>query len=178
VLKAFGRAAKINDKLRLIFVGPDSGVVDSEGNTKHFTDFCKSILPPEVRARVEYRGRMANEEIMSLRTQSMATIIASRWENQGYALLEAMFQGCPVVSADSGGCPESVVDGVTGLLAKSEDPVSFSDKLLQLIGDPASAEMMGRSARQHVLKEHAANRVARLSLEVYARLIQARSFDA
>ena len=171
VLKAFASAAKKNKNLRMIFVGPDNGIVGPGGKRLHFNEFRDSVLPVDVRARVDYRGRMANNEIMALRTKSMLTVIASRWENQGYALLEAMFQGCPVISTDAGGCPESVVDGVTGVLAKSEDPESFSQQILAVVNDQVRAEALGRAARQHVIKEHAADKVAESSLEMYARVI-------
>jgi len=87
--------------------------------------------------------------------------------------LEAMFQGCPVISTDAGGCPESIVDGVTGMLAKSEDPESFSRQMLAVVNDQIGAEALGRAARQHVIKEHAANKVVESALEMYARVIAA-----
>jgi glycosyltransferase involved in cell wall biosynthesis len=174
VLKAFALAAKQIKDLRLIFVGPDAGVVGDDGNTLHFNEFRDSVIPADMRARVDFRGRMANDEIMNLRTQSIATVVASRWENQSYALLEAMFQGCPVVSSDSGGSPESVVDGVTGLLAKSEDPESFSQKILTIIHDVSRAEALGRAARLRVMQEHAAGKVVDLALDAYSRVIRGR----
>ena len=178
VLRAFALAAKQNQTLRLVFVGPDTGVVGTDGKKIHFNEFRDSVFPAELRARVDYRGRMANEEIMALRTESMLTVIASRWENQGYALLEAMFQGCPVVSTDAGGCPESVVDGVTGLLAKSEDPESFSRQILALVNDPTRAEGLGRAARQHVIEEHSASKVVESALAKYVRIIEGHRYSS
>jgi glycosyltransferase involved in cell wall biosynthesis len=171
VLRAFASAVKQNKNLRMVFVGPDNGVVGPGGKKLRFSEFCDSAIPADVRARVDFRGRLPNDEIMTLRTQSMLTVVASRWENQGYTLLEAMFQGCPVVSTDAGGCPESVVDGVTGFLAKSEDAECFSRQIIAVVNDPARAEALGRAARQHVIKEHNANRVVEASLENYARVI-------
>ena len=173
ILHAFASAVKQNGNLRMVFVGPDNGVVGPDGRKMHFNEFRDSVLPADVRDRVDFRGRMANSEIMSLRTKSMVTVVASRWENQGYALLEAMFQGCPVISTDAGGCPESIVDGVTGVLAKSEDPQSFSRQMLAIVNDPVRAEALGRAAREHVIKEHAANTVVESTLKIYTRVIDA-----
>ena len=171
VLNAFASAAKHDARLKMIFVGPDNGVVGSDGKKIHFTEFRDSVLPADIRTRVDFRGRMSNEEIMVLRTQSMLTVVASRWENQGYTLLEAMFQGCPVISTDAGGCPESVVDGVTGVLARSGDPESFSQQMLSVVNDQVKAEALGRAARQHVIKEHAASKIVESTLELYAEVI-------
>jgi glycosyltransferase involved in cell wall biosynthesis len=171
VLKAFASAVKQNKNLRMVFVGPDSGVIGPGAKKLRFSEFCDSAIPADVRARVDFRGPLPNDAIMTLRTQSMLTVVTSRFESQGYTLLEAMFQGCPVVSTDAGGCPESVVDGVTGVLAKSEDAESFSRQIIAVVNDQARAEALGRAARQHVLKEHNPNRVVEASLENYARAI-------
>jgi glycosyltransferase involved in cell wall biosynthesis len=173
VLRAFATAVKQNPHLSLVFVGPDSGVVGPDAKLIQFSEFRDSVLPAALRSRVDYRGRMPNEEITTLRTRSMLTVIASRWENQGYALLEAMFQGCPVVSTNAGGCPESVVDGVTGVLAESEDPESFARQILAVMNDPARAAALGRAARQHVMTEHAADKVVESALAMYAGVIAA-----
>jgi glycosyltransferase involved in cell wall biosynthesis len=171
ILKAFASAVKQNKNLKLVFVGPDSGLVGPGGKKLQFSEFCDSAIPSDVRAQVDFRGALSLDAIMTLRTQSMLTVVASRFESQGYTLLEAMFQGCPVVSTDAGGCPESVVDGVTGILAKSEDSECFSRQIMAVMNDPDRAEALGRAARQHVLKEHSAKKVAEASLENYARVI-------
>jgi glycosyltransferase involved in cell wall biosynthesis len=173
VLRAFASAVKKNKQLRMIFVGPDEGVLGPDGKKLRFTEFCDSAIPAEARARVDFRGRLPIDAIMTLRTQSMLTVVASRFESQGYTLLEAMFQGCPVVSTDAGGCPESVVDGVTGVLAKSEDVECFSRQIVAMVNDKERAEALGRAARQHVIKAHNANAVVEASLENYARAIAA-----
>ncbi len=173
VLNAFATAAGQNKDLRLIFVGPDDGLAGPDGKKVHFAEFRDSVFPADARARVDFRGRLPNAAISALRTQAMLTVVASRWENQGYTLLEAMFQGCPVLSTDAGGCPESVVDGVTGVLAKSEDPEDFSRKMLAIVNDHGRAAALGRAARQYVIREHAASKVAAVTLETYARVIAA-----
>ena len=171
ILHAFAMSAKQNKNLRMVFVGPDNGVTGPDGKTLRFSEFCDSAIPADVRAQVDFRGRLPNDAIMALRTESVLTVVASRWENQGYALLEAMFQGCPVVSTDAGGCPESVVDGVTGLLAKSEDAESFSRQITSIVNDQVRAEALGRAARQYVMETHNAKTVTEASLENYARVI-------
>jgi len=87
-----------------------------------------------------------------------------------------MFQGCPVVVSDAGGSPESVVDGHTGLLARSEDAGHFASRLRAMVDDPQAAAAMGAAARRHVIETHSAAKVASESLLLYERLIaQVRS---
>lgn len=172
LLNAFRGALRDRPDLKLVFVGPDRGVLMADGRLLNFEEYVRGLFTAEQRDHVEFRGTLPNAEIMRLRTEAMMTIVASRWENQSYAVLEAMLQGCPVVCSDAGGCPESVADGRTGLLARSGDPDSFRDKILQMLDDPAAAAAMGQAARQYVLEEHSAAKVAEQSLRLYEDLIR------
>jgi glycosyltransferase involved in cell wall biosynthesis len=171
VLKAFLHLLNARPNLNLIFVGPDSGLSMPDGRQLQFNAYCDLLFPKDLRRRIDYRGRLSYQQIAHLRTQAMTTVIASRWENPGYTLLEAMYQGCPVVCTDAGGCPESVQDGVTGRLARSEDPSDFALKISSLLEDPEGAEAMGHAGRQHVIANHAAEKVAAETLEMYRKVI-------
>jgi glycosyltransferase involved in cell wall biosynthesis len=171
VLKAFLLMLRDRPHLNLIFVGPDGGMSMPDGSRLNFDAYCDSIFPKPLRHRVDYRGRLSYQEIAQLRTTAMVTVVASRWENPGYTLLEAMYQACPVVCTDAGGCPETVVDGVTGWLARSENPDDFAQKIGSMLDDPKRAEAMGQAARQHVIVNYAAEKVAAETLEMYRKVI-------
>jgi glycosyltransferase involved in cell wall biosynthesis len=171
VLQAFSRVLTARRRSKLIFVGPDVGLVAPGGYRIQFEAYRDSLFPAGLRGQIDFRGRLSNREIAKLRTEAMVTLVASRWENQGYTLLEAMLQGCPVVSTDAGGCPESVIDGKTGLLAKSENAADFAAKLSSILEDPEGAAALGNAARRHVMELHSATKVAAESLEVYAEVI-------
>jgi glycosyltransferase involved in cell wall biosynthesis len=175
VIDAFAVALRTHPRLKLIVVGPDRGVPDKDGRSLHFEEFCAARIAPGVRARIDFRGPMANRDIADLRTRAMLTVVASRWENPGYTLLEAMFQACPIVSSDAGGCPECVTDGESGLLARSGEPEDFAAKICTLIDDPRRAEAMGLAARRYVLERHAAEVVAAKSVDIYERVIAQRA---
>lgn len=171
VLQAFARMLAAGRRCKLIFVGPDVGLVGPGGNRIHFEAYRDSLFPVELRGQIDFRGPLSNREIAKLRTEAMVTVLASRWENQGYTLLEAMLQGCPVVSTDVGGCPESVIDGETGLLAKSENAADLAAKLGAILDDPEEAAKLGTAARRHVMELHSAIKVAAESLEIYREVI-------
>jgi glycosyltransferase involved in cell wall biosynthesis len=171
MLKAFLSMLKMRPDLRLIFVGPDLGLPGSDGKGIHFGPYCDLLFPAEFRDCVDFRGPVANREVAKLRTQAMVTVIASRWETAGYTVLEAMLQGCPVVSTDAGACPESVINGITGRLARSEDPDDFAAQILAMIDDPEAAQAMGDAARRYVIEQHSPNRVAAASIDLYRKVI-------
>lgn len=171
VVEAFALLLKDRPQLRLVIVGPDNGLLQDDGSLVRFAEYRDSVLPVARRNQIDYRGALAAQEISALRLRAMVTVIASRWENQGYTLLEAMSQGCPIVCSDAGGSPESVEHGRTGLLARSEDPVDLALKLCAVLDDPLKAAVMGANARQHIVEFHAPHKVAGDSLELYRRLI-------
>ncbi len=171
-LRAFRKLLEIRPEASLTFVGPDSGLPHPDGAPVHIGQYCDSLFPGELRDRIDYRGPLPNEEVARLRAKAMVTLVASRWENAGYSMLEAMLQGCPLVSTDAGGCPETVIHGVNGRLAKSGDPDDFAAQLYAMLADPEAAEAMGDAARRHVLEKHSPACVAAESLAFYARILK------
>ena len=170
VMQAFRSALQQRSQLRLIFVGPDRGLSIAPGKVVGFEHYREELFPPELRNRVQFLGPMTNQDITRLRTRCMVTVVSSRFEIAGYTLLEAMFQGCPVVCTDAGGCPEIVEHGVTGRLAHSGNPESFATEILAIINDPADAERLGQAARRYVLEHHAPSTVAAASVQLYRRM--------
>jgi starch synthase len=55
-----------------------------------------------------------------------------------------------VVATRTGGLPELVEDGVTGLLVEPDDPSALAEAVTSLLADPARAEAMGMEARRRV----------------------------
>lgn len=73
-------------------------------------------------------------------------------EGLGIVYLEAQACGVPVVAGDSGGAPETVIDGVTGVVVDGRDTGAVAEALSGLIADPARAADMGRAGRRHVVE--------------------------
>ncbi|MEW5917042.1 MAG: glycosyltransferase family 4 protein [Gemmatimonadota bacterium] len=72
----------------------------------------------------------------------------ARWlgldvEALGAVFLQAAAVGRPIVVGNSGGAPEAVKDGETGLLVDPESPDAIAQALIQLLTDPARAAAMG-----------------------------------
>lgn len=172
VLEAFAALWRKDPSLRLVFVGPDAGVPNAGGTKLRLREAMAQRLPADAVARVEVRGAMAPAEIYRLRAGALVTVVASRWENQSYTALEAMLQGCPLVSSDAGGQPEFVIDGLTGLLAHAGDAADLALKIGSLLADPESAATLGRQARSFVLERHSPSRVVRQTLAVYRDAVE------
>ena len=77
-------------------------------------------------------------------------VVPSRKEGQGIVALEAMAASRPVVASNVGGLPESVVQGVTGLLVPPDDPPSLAAALDSLFESSELRERMGAAGRDRV----------------------------
>ncbi|HEU4543606.1 MAG TPA: glycosyltransferase family 4 protein [Jiangellaceae bacterium] len=74
-------------------------------------------------------------------------------EALGIVFLEAQAAGCPVLVGDSGGAPETVVDGETGYVVDSRDPAAIGARAAELLGDPGLVRVLGDKARAWVQEE-------------------------
>lgn len=71
-------------------------------------------------------------------------------EALGAVFLQAAAVGRPVVAGDSGGAPEAVRHGETGLVVDPESPGAIADALAALLLDPARARAMGDAGAEWV----------------------------
>ena len=72
-------------------------------------------------------------------------------EGLGIVYLEASASGVPVVAGRSGGAPETVVDGETGLVVDGRDVGAIAMTVGDLLADPDRAARMGAAGRRWVV---------------------------
>lgn len=68
-------------------------------------------------------------------------------EGFGYAIVEAMVAGCPVVAARTSNIPEIVDEGRTGLLVDPYDGEGWRDAVVSLLDDPGRRRSLILAAR-------------------------------
>lgn len=175
MLLAFRKLLTRWPELKLVFVGPDIGISRPDGARLHFQEFVSEHFSPSQLASIDYKGKLPPEAIGPLRTRALLTVVASRFENQSYTALEAMLQGCPVVSTGAGGQPEVIKHQVSGLLAKQNDVDDLALQISRMLEDPIAAAAMGQCARQYVQDVHCPSTVAATTLGVYRRMLKGRS---
>ena len=171
LLQAFVALLRCRPASRLIFVGPDRGLPGPAASGSASISIAIGCFRRSSGIASSIGARWPTATSSRLRAKAMVTVVASRWENQPYTLLEAMLQGCPVVSTDAGGCAESVIPDVNAKLARSEHPEDFAAAIQSLLDDPGHAVALGRAARQYVIEQHSAAKIAGEALEIYRTTI-------
>jgi glycosyltransferase involved in cell wall biosynthesis len=146
-------------------------------------------------------GRGSDEDIRRLHRKAEANGVADRVEIVGYVpydelpshyrwcdvfggpstfepgpgnvYLEAMSAGRPVLACRSGGTPEVVLDGRTGVLVPPRDIDALTDALAELAGNPLRRQELGRTGREWAKKQFSIesylDRVENIYLDVLRR---------
>ena len=89
-------------------------------------------------------------------------------EGLGIVYLEASATGLPVIGGDSGGAPDAVLDGETGYVVPGRDRRALTDRLVQLLADPAGAAAMGDKGQAWIDREWAWDLVAERLQQILA----------
>ena len=120
-------------------------------------------------------------ELIAVLAASDVFVCPSVYEPLGIVNLEAMAVGLPVVGSATGGIPDVIVDGETGLLVPIDqvqdgtgtpiDPARFeadlAERLTTLVTDTEAARTMGQAARRRVEEHFAWEAIAQRTMDVY-----------
>ena len=110
-------------------------------------------------------------EVIQFLTHAAVFAIPSIYEPLGIVNLEAMACGTAVAGSRTGGIPEVVADGETGLLVPPDDPPALAEALNALLRDPARARAMGQAGRKRAIAEFGWPAIAAQTADLYAELV-------
>jgi glycogen(starch) synthase len=130
LIDAFGTIADAYPDLDLVLAGegPERPALEDRARTGRYTD------------RIDFLGGVPANRAFRLFRGATAFALPSRHEPQGIVVLEAMAAGVPVIATRVGGVPETVVDGVNGLLVAGDDPAALAAGLRRLLDDAEGAQ--------------------------------------
>ncbi len=106
----------------------------------------------------------------SLLQASDVFLLATIGEAFGLVLAESMACGVPVVGTASGGIPEVVADGQTGLLVPPLDPQAFADAIERLAKDTELHARFSRQGIERVERHFTMERTVEDTMKIYESL--------
>lgn len=94
------------------------------------------------------------------------------WYREGLpkSLIEAEAIGRPVITTDSVGCRDTIIDGQNGIMIPIKDSDALVVALKKLIDDPDLRKRMGKNAREFAISKFDINDVIKVHLDIYNRL--------
>ena len=138
LLAAFARLA---DGARLLLVGREADL-----------PALLAPLPAEVRARIEYAGFQAPEELPRFFAQADVFVLPSRYDGWGVVVNQALGAGLPIICSDQVGAGYDLVEeNVNGLKFRVGDVAMLAEKMARLVANPETLAPWGEASRSRAL---------------------------
>lgn len=154
---------------KFIFLGADRASRDGQSQRGELQQFFAQVGLLE---RVEFHGHALPEVFLSFYHQASVFVLPSLFENSPYTLLEAMSCGKACVVSRSGGIPEMLVDGESGLLFEAGNPTDLAEKVIGLLQNSERRKSMGLAARQRAEQEYGLDSGTEKTLAFYKSVIE------
>lgn len=115
--------------------------------------YCKELAEKlGVEKNCYFPGTLGHNDFMKEITLAWFAVLPSRSEGLGWAILESMALGVPVIASKVGGIPEVIRDGQDGFLVPPDDPAALAEKMKILLSNPELRQIMSRTARARFLE--------------------------
>lgn len=118
---------------------------------------------------VLWLGAQNTSEVSEWYKRAMIFVMPSYFESFGISVVEAMAFGLPVVCTRAGAIPETVEDGVTGIIVEPGDAAALAESISRLLGDGARRAELGRAGQEKVRRDFDPLKVAEQNLDLYRR---------
>ncbi len=140
------------------------------GNGDYWNILRQEVQRYGVSERVTLMDKVRNADLPAYYRSARIFALPSYYETISKVTIEAMACGLPVVATKTGGIPELVEDGRTGLLVPYGSVDALASALSSLLGDEGLAKRMGGEGRARVEKKFTWKAVAERVKSVYDEL--------
>jgi radical SAM protein with 4Fe4S-binding SPASM domain len=168
VLQAIAMLAKRRPRLKFVFTGASDAMR---------AELARAATELGIASRVVATGFVPDAELPALyRLARIFALLASDAEDDvegfGVALLEAAASGLPTIASRTGGVPEAIVDGETGILVAPGDAAAAASAIERLFDDAALARTFGERGRERVVRDLGCERAATRLLGIWTSLLE------
>lgn len=101
-------------------------------------------------------------------------VLTSLSEGFGLVLLEAMSASKTVISTNVSALPEIVVEGETGLMVPTNDPVSLCKAMRRLVEDAGFRERLGVAGHARVVSDFSLDAMWSRTMSIYQRVLESK----
>ena len=155
LLRAFADIARGNPQYKLLLAG--------DGPERRRLETLAVGLG--VRERVIFSGMI--EKISEVYAAMDVFVFPSLAEPLGTSMLTAMAYGLPVIGVATGGVPEYVDAGVSGLLAKEAAAPAIAAEMLRMAQSAELRQRLGEHAREQIREHFSADTMVENTVQAY-----------
>ena len=157
--------ARVFNKAEFILVG-DCDTINLAGiledQLKKMTDY----------PYIQWIGFQQN--IYQIMQEADIVVLPSYREGLPKSLIEAAAVGRPIITTDTQGCRECVIEDYNGYLVPVKDTELLSRRMETLINDPVKRKKMGKNSRLLAEREFSIDKVVKAHLAIYDTLLQSK----
>ncbi len=162
LIKSFAKAGK--GTLVIVGDGPDRAELEK---------LAEMIAP----GKVEFVGFQPQEKVFEYLAGCLVSVVPSIWwEVFGLTVTEAMAAGKPVIASRTGGIPEIIDHGETGLLFTPGNVDELTACIMKLNDNKSLAASMGKAGREKALTEYSAETHYKRIMKVYREVLDKEEY--
>jgi glycosyltransferase involved in cell wall biosynthesis len=121
--------------------------------------------------RAKCLGRLSDAALVEAYNQADALLFPSRFEGFGYAVVEAMACGLPVITTNSSSLTELVENNITGRLCNVNDVSDYAEACNALRDSPGLCKELSLAAHDFVVDKFSDKKIIDKYIELYSGLL-------
>jgi len=144
---------------QILKVHPDAHLV-LVGQGPYLEHLAKLVAANQLEDSVSFIGRIQYQELPQyicigdiFAMPSRSRFMGLEVEGLGIVYLEASACGLPVIAGKSGGAPDAVIEGSTGVVVDGTSNEEIAAAAIALLSDPDKAQEMGKLGRQWIVDQ-------------------------
>ncbi|MBD2176612.1 glycosyltransferase family 4 protein [Pseudanabaena sp. FACHB-1998] len=122
--------------------------------------------------KVLFTGFMADADFWKFQTVANCAVFPSLYEPFGIVALESFAAKMPLVVSNTGGLPEVVRHGVTGIVTKVNDSTSLAEGIIEILSNHGYAKTLVDNAQSELKERFAWGKLASQTEAVFTKVLK------
>ncbi|MEO9953562.1 glycosyltransferase family 4 protein [Nonlabens sp.] len=165
LIETFNKLVEIEPESTLIFIGADSGDVQT-GSTSTW-ELMKEKMTTKAAARISYLGKIPYDEVQGQIKKAHVCVFPSLAETLGMVTIESMALKKAVVNTDIGWAQDLINHGVDGFMHHPDDIDSYVNTISRLFNNKQLVKELGEQATQTIQDKFDIKKKAMENIDYY-----------
>ncbi|WP_405369554.1 glycosyltransferase family 4 protein [Nonlabens sp. Asnod2-A12] len=165
LIETFNKLVKIEPESTLVFIGADSGDVQT-GSTSTW-ELMKEKMTTNAAARISYLGKIPYNEVQGQIKKAHVCVFPSLAETLGMVTIESMALKKAVVNTDIGWAQDLIDHGVNGFMHHPDDSDAYVHTIKTLFDDQELVQRIGEAGRVKTEEQFDINKTVHQNIAYY-----------